>query len=149
MMGYEDLQKNLHTPSLLLNNTIHSLHEMTHKTNTELTHLDARVVCREDHIHLENTFKSKKESMNSSFIEPIAAENEKWINLRRQDIIFEGEKCLLLSLRDVSASHKLSKSNQKIELLKKLSSTISEDLIDPLSLIVLSVKWLIRWQKRK
>ena len=63
--------------------------------------------------------------MKSSFIEPIAAENEKWINLRRQDIIFEGEKCLLLSLRDVSASHKLSKSNQKIELLKKLSSTIS------------------------
>jgi len=44
MMGFEDIQKNLHTPSLLLDKTIHSLHEMTRKTNSELTHLNARVV---------------------------------------------------------------------------------------------------------
>jgi len=76
-----------------------------------------------------------------------APEDEKWVNLRHQEIIFEGEKCVLLSMRDVSSTHKLSKSKQEIELLKKLSTTISEDLIDPLSLIAVSVNWLIRWQK--
>ena len=63
---------------------------------------------------MDGTFKNGGEVNKSSLIENKAAENEKWINLRRQDIIFEGEKCLLLSLRDVSASYKLYKSKQQI-----------------------------------
>jgi len=44
IMGFKDIQKNLHTPSLLLDKTIQTLHELTRKSNSELTHLEARVV---------------------------------------------------------------------------------------------------------
>jgi ABC-type thiamine transport system ATPase subunit len=44
IMGFDDIQKNLHKPSLLLDETFKSLHEMTRKSNNELIHLDARVI---------------------------------------------------------------------------------------------------------
>ena len=34
-------------------------------------------------------------------------EEHKWVNISRQEIIFDEQKCLLLSFRDVSAAHQL------------------------------------------
>ena len=33
-------------------------------------------------------------------------------------------------------------------MLQKLHLTINKDLVDPLSLIIVSVNWMIRWQKQ-
>jgi len=56
VLGFDDIQKNLHTPSLLLSERILSLHEMTLQSNDELAKVDARIVKREDHIHLDNSY---------------------------------------------------------------------------------------------
>lgn len=69
--------------------------------------------------------------------------------MRRQEIFFDGEKCLLLSFRDVTPSHILDKAKEESALLKKLHMTISKDLIDPLSLIATSAKYIIRKQKAR
>ena len=62
--------------------------------------------------------------------------------------MFEGQKCMLLSMRDVTSSHILDKTKQEIDMLKKFSQTISKDLVDPLSLIDSSANWLI-WQHKE
>ena len=69
------------------------------------------------------------------------------MNVRRQKIIFDGEKCILLSLRDVTPRYLLELTQKEQRMLTKLHMTISKDLIDPLSLIGTSAKWLIIWLK--
>ena len=63
-------------------------------------------------------------------------------------MIFDGDKCLLFSMQDVSQRHMLEKQQKEIDLLKKLHATITENLVDPLSLIAVSSNWLIRWYKK-
>ena len=54
----------------------------------------------------------------------------------------------MISLRDVTSIHNLQKYQQEKALLQKLHLTISKDLVDPLTLIIVSVNWLIRWHKQ-
>ena len=111
---------------------------MTCESKEELNRFDAQVIKREDHIHLDASISQDRETIE-----------QKWVNVRRQKMIFDGEKCLLLSLRDVTSSHMLDKTKKESEMLKKLHMTISKDLVDPLNLITTSAKWLIMWQKEQ
>lgn len=43
----------------------------------------------------------------------------------------------------------LQKTKQQMELIRKLHLTISGDLVDPLSLIHMSVKWLVKHYQRQ
>ena len=63
--------------------------------------------------------------------------------------MFEGEKCLLITMRDVTPYHVLDKKKEEVDMLKKFSQTISKDLVDPLSLIIASANWLIWWNKEQ
>ena len=51
----------------------------------------------------------------------------------------------MLSIRDVTQEHQLQRSKEDFESLTKLHMTISKDLVDPLTLILVCVKWLIVW----
>lgn len=51
LLGFDDIQKNLHTPSLLFTKQLKSLHALTQQDNKQLETLDAQVVGREDHVH--------------------------------------------------------------------------------------------------
>lgn len=102
MLGFDDIQQNLHTPRLLITNKMQTLHDMTTKSNEELSKLNARVIQREDHIHLDRTFGGTLD----------AKDDDKWVNMRQEKIEFDGKTCLLLSLRDVSTSHILQKAKQ-------------------------------------
>lgn len=73
---------------------------------------------------------------------------EVWINIRRQEIIFDNEKCILLSLHNLSERHKLLKKQEEVDLYKKLHCMVTEHMIDPLSLISLSASWLIKWMNK-
>ena len=70
-------------------------------------------------------------------------EEQKWVNISRQEIIFDEQKCLLLSFRDVSAAHQLKHTKHDVQVLKRLQTTISRDFDDPLNLINTSAKWLL------
>jgi len=54
--------------------------------------------------------------------------------------VFDGEKCLLLSLRDVTSQHKLKRQSDDFESLKKLHIIIQNDLEEPLNRIIQSTK---------
>ena len=52
ILGFNDIQMNLHTPTLLFPNKMRSLHQLTGKKDQGwLSSLDAQVVSREDHLH--------------------------------------------------------------------------------------------------
>ena len=69
--------------------------------------------------------------------------------MQKQPILFDGYDCVMISLRDVTSIHNLKKLKQDKALLSKLHLTISKDLCDPLSLIIVSVIWLIRLHNQK
>ncbi len=54
-MGYDNLPKDMHTPSLLLRNKVYSLVSMTTMSEQELNEIEIKIVKREDHVHLENS----------------------------------------------------------------------------------------------
>lgn len=72
---------------------------------------------------------------------------EKWVSIRRQEIIFDDAKCLLVSLHDLSERHKVSQQQKQINILKMLHSSVSGDLVDTLSMIGVTASWLIKWHK--
>ena len=153
LFGEVGVEKQLHTPSLLLEDKLHSLHQLTKKNIQDLHEKDIRVLDREDHIN-ETYLAQRHESSTRSLIlaEKERRRNprpEKWVNINRQDIIFDNQRCLLISMHDVSQRHKLSEQQKQIEMLKKLQSTISEDLIDPLSMMGVSSSWLIKWYRKQ
>lgn len=104
---------------------------------------------REDHPHPEKENSGQKvrkvDILQSS---SGSSGSTRWVNLHRTEIMFEGDRCLLLSMRDISSNFALNQKKEQVELLKKFSKTISKDLVDPLNLIIASANWLI-WQHKE
>lgn len=62
--------------------------------------------------------------------------------------MFGDERCLLLSMRDVTPHYKLRKQQSDLKYLKKLKFTIQKDLEAPLSKLVQHAKQMIREIRR-
>ena len=121
-MGYDNLPKDMHTPSLLLRNKMYSLVAMTTMSDIELSQVEIKVVKREDHVHIENSLTNlvgskETDTFSTKFIKSEDGEHDKWVSLQKQEILFGGEKCVMLSLRDVTSLHILNKTKQEKALL--------------------------------
>lgn len=68
--------------------------------------------------------------------------------MQQQKLIFDGEECVVVSLRDISTTHELQRAKDDVALLQKLNLTISKDLIDPLNLIFFVINWLLKWYEK-
>ena len=62
--------------------------------------------------------------------------------MQKQEILYEGENCVLLNLRDVTDSRLLELERQCSQVIKKLNFTFSQDLTAPLSLIIVITECL-------
>ena len=104
---------------------------------------------REDHPHPEKgNLGQKVRKVDILQSSTGSSGSTRWVNLHRTEIMFEGDRCLLLSMRDISSNFALNQKKEQVELLKKFSKTISKDLVDPLNLIIASANWLI-WQHKE
>ena len=55
ILGFDNLQKDMHTPALILENKMHSLCAMTEITDAQLVGAEIKVVKREDHVHIDES----------------------------------------------------------------------------------------------
>lgn len=108
LFNSKELGKKLHSPSLLIGEKLVTLHEATKKQLVNLSSLDVRILDREDHVHLR-----REQLQNETLlIEEQTLRPEKWVSIRRQEIIFDEAKCLLVSMYDQSERHKISKQQK-------------------------------------
>jgi len=105
MLSIEEVQMNLHTPCLLLNQKQRkSLHDLTKTSQEKLQKQHDNVFRREDH----NFFEAQNGTdIRNSIYQEGSSSKAVYVNARRHKIRYHGKKCLLLSLRDVSASMRL------------------------------------------
>ena len=105
MLSIEEVQMNLHTPCLLLNKKQRkSIHDLTKTSQEKLQKQHYMVFRREDH----NFFEAQNGTdIRNSIYQEGSSSKAVYVNARRHKIRYHGKKCLLLSLRDVSASMRL------------------------------------------
>lgn len=103
-----------------------------------------RLLQREDHVHMESSgyANSSQRSGGLNLHEELL---EKWIKIEPQEIVFDGEKCLLLNFRDVSAGFKLKKRKEKIRTYRKLHKLLHTVTLDPFNKISVLTSWLLQW----
>ena len=109
IFGSTDIEKHLHTPMMVLDDKIKSLHEVMKPQNIQQ---NIRVLQREDHLHLQSDDEVPRPHPNTDNLlesrrKKEDSKHEVWISIRKQDIIFDNEKCSLLSLHNHSARHRL------------------------------------------
>ena len=80
IFGFDNMQKNLHTPNLLFTKKLTSLHQMVTKSKEELALSDARIVNREDHVHPE---RSESHENNNSILLTNEMKDHTWVNISR------------------------------------------------------------------
>lgn len=99
LLGFGDIKKNLHLPVMVFQNHKLTVSQITLKSDDELQATDVQVLHRDDHYHYDFNESQCVGLQNSSLT---GANRQKWVNFRRQEILFGGQKCLLLSVRDVT-----------------------------------------------
>lgn len=143
----DDIKLNLDKQNLIVDGKLCTISDMTRLSNLELGRLDARILNREEHFHSIVAPSSPRNDDESQIISQNA--NAKWVSFRRQEIIFDDEKCFLLSLRDVTSQHRLEKLVHDQESLKKLLITIQNHLEAPMHEIVKHTKELIKHSRQE
>lgn len=79
-------------------------------TNESLTGQSVRMINREDHFHLDQVKVDSESQIPIGSAYPVnkkKTEPEKWVELQQQKLIFDGEECVVVSLRDISTTHEL------------------------------------------
>lgn len=98
----------LHSKILVLENQLQTFHELT-KIDSDKLLSDVRLLQRGEYVHQAH---SQASSHNNPLISQqsdglMTYTNEKWVNIRRQDILFDDEQCLLITIRDLSERKQL------------------------------------------
>lgn len=105
-----------------------------------------RLLQREDHVHLDSSmYAGSHRSDGFDQRQP----REKWVKIHLQQIIFDGQKCLLVNFRDVSSWHQLKMKKEKMKMFRKVHRQLGKVTRDSKNVIKVLSCWLLDWHKER